>query len=254
MAKSKNINIKWTLEEESFLINNYSNKSWGYILNQLPRHNKKQIIDKASYMKIKRERVWSFEDITILKKIYEKSPSVDSVVDYFNGKYTKKQIIKKANRMGLKNRNKLTKTLKNIDEYIRTNNTEWKEKSLQYCKYRCVFTGSNNIHIHHIYPFHKILYESFEELGYDLNCEYELTDIEVKEICTHFYEKQNQYGYGVCIDKCIHNLFHSVYGYKNFTVDNWNEFKNDLLKGKYNKILYENEVNINLLSKNMVKK
>ena len=73
MAKSKNINIKWTLEEESFLINNYSNKSWDYILNQLPRHNKKQIIDKASYMKIKRERVWSFEDITILKKIYEKS-------------------------------------------------------------------------------------------------------------------------------------------------------------------------------------
>ena len=76
MAKSKNINIKWTLEEESFLINNYSNKSWDYILNQLPRHNKKQIIDKASYMKIKRERVWSFEDITILKKIYEKSPSL----------------------------------------------------------------------------------------------------------------------------------------------------------------------------------
>ena len=66
-------------------------------------------------------------------------------------------------------------------------------------------------------------------------------------ICNEFYKKQKEYGYGVCIDKNIHQIFHAKYGYKNFTSDNWFEFKQDLLNGLYNEMLYEK--GINLLSK-----
>ena len=247
MGKSKNINHVWTLSEESFLIENYHKMPWNFLLEKLHRHSKSQIIDKASYMGLKRERLFSFDDIEKLKNIYEQYDSVDVVVDYFNGKYTKKQIVKKANKLGLKNRKYASKTLKNIDEYIRSNNNEWKIQSLINCGHCCVFTGNKDIDIHHIYPFHKILYEVFEEFGYDIGKEYSLSHIETELICNEFYKKQKEYGYGVCIDKNIHQIFHSKYGYKNFTSDNWFEFKQDLLNGLYNEMLYEK--GINLLSK-----
>lgn len=242
MGKSRNINHLWTQDEENFLINNYHNKSWEYILGVLKRHNKQQIIDKASYMKLRRERLFSFDDINMLKEIYEVCDSIDDVISHFNGKYTKKQIIKKANNLGLKNRKTLTKTLTNIDEYIRSNNTEWKTKTLIKCNRCCIFSKSKNIDIHHIYPFHKILYEVFEELGYDIKKEYQLSDAQIQIICDSFYKKQNAYGYGVCIDKNIHQLFHSVYGYKLFTTENWYKFQEDLLNGVYDKELKERNI------------
>ena len=51
-------------------------------------------------MGLKREKLFSFDDIEKLKNIYEQYDSVDVVVDYFNGKYTKKQIVKKLISLG----------------------------------------------------------------------------------------------------------------------------------------------------------
>ena len=242
--KSKNINKMWTKEEEIFLKENYHNKSWDYILENLSRHNKKNIIDKASYMNLKRERLFSFEDIEILKYIYPTYSSVDEVVNYFNYKYTKKQIIKKANSLGLKNRKLSTKTLKNIDDYIRSNNEKWKIKIRKKCNYKCIFSGSKNIEIHHIFPFHSILKNVFTELGYDYSKEYILTEIQVKEICDKFYKKQDELDSGVCIDKNIHKLFHSLYSYDKFTEYDWNNFKDDLKTDKYKNYLQERNIEI----------
>lgn len=235
--KSRNINNMWTQEEEKFLYENYNDKSWDYILKNLPRHNKKNIIDKASYMNFKRARLFTMDDINILKEIYPTYSSVDDVVKFFNGKYTKKQIMKKASSLGIKNRKTLTKTLKNIDDYIRSNNEKWKIKIRKQCNYSCIFSGNKNIDIHHIYPFHKILQEVFIELGYDYNKEYFLNEKQIKEICDNFFEKQDKLNCGVCIDKDIHKLFHSIYSYTNFTQNDWDKFKIDLLNGKYNDYL-----------------
>lgn len=249
MGKSRNINHLWTKQEEEYLIDNYHNQTWEILLNNLTRHTKAQIIDKASYMNLKRERLWTFEDIEQLKHIYENVKCVDDVVLFFNNKYSKKQIIKKANSLQLKNRKNKTKTLSNIDNYIRSNNTKWKEKSLEKYDYKCVFTNSRNIEIHHIYPFYKILNEVFIDMGYDINIEYKLSEDEIDRICKNFFKRQNEYGIGVCIDKEIHKLFHSLYGYINFTVDNWSEFVFDLYNGKYDKMLISKGVNIEFLSK-----
>lgn len=237
MGKSKNINNMWTQCEESFLIENYHNKSWEFLLEQLNRHNKSQIIDKASYMGLKRERLFSFKDIEELKRIYEIYDSIDDVVEYFGKKYSRKQIIKKANSLGLKNRKYLSKTFKNIDEYIRSNNNEWKIQSFINCNHRCIFTGSKNIDIHHIYPFHKILYEVFDDLDYDMNKDYQLSEREVSLICDKFYAKQKEYGYGICVEKSIHRIFHSKYGFKNFTKEDWFEFEKDMFYGLYNELV-----------------
>ena len=234
----------WTPDEESFLIENYSDKEWYYLLNNLNRHTKKQIQDKAYSLCLKRNKslrvyggrapIWSDSKIDELRKAYASYDSLDDVVNHFDGKYSKKQISKKAHRLGLNLRKRVPKSTKTIYDLIRKENDVWKRETLKCCGYKCIFTGSNNIDIHHIYPFKKLLDESMNELGFDIYNEQNLLEEDIQNIRTVFYLRQAQNGYGVCIDKRIHRLFHSVYGFKNFTPHDWSIFTNDLLSGKYN--------------------
>lgn len=242
MSKSRNINVMWTSEEESFLIEKYSNSDWDYLLKNLSRHTKNQICSKANYLGLKRERVWSFDDIEILKNIYPNSNSVDDVVEYFNKKYTKKQIIKKANKMGLIIREYLPKSYKNISDLIRSNNNFWKIKVLMQYNYKCILTGSKDVNIHHIVPFKELLNESYDLLKYDKNCI--LSDNETNEIIRVFNILQDKENVGICINSDIHKLFHRIYSYTNCNKEDWDIFFNDIINGKYNEFLERKNLNI----------
>lgn len=242
MSKSKCINVMWTSDEEVFLIENYSFSDWDYLLNNLVRHTKSNICSKANYLGLKRERVWSFDDIEKLKKIYPTSNSVDEVVKLFNNKYTKKQIIRKANRLGLTLRKYLPKSYKNIYDLIRSNNNYWKIKVLIQYNRRCIFTGSYDVNIHHIIPFHELLNQSYNMLNIDKNnvLTYEETDSLIKT----FYSLQNINDVGVCVNSEIHKLFHKIYTYTRFTKEDWEVFSADIIEGKYNNFLKRNNLSI----------
>lgn len=242
MTKSRGINVKWTSDEEVFLIKNYSFSDWDYLLENLNRHTKSMICSKANYLGLKRERVWSFEDIETLKSIYPTSNSVDDVVEYFNNKYTKRQIIKKANRMGLILRKYLPKSYKNMHDLIRANNEFWKIKILIEYSHKCVLTGSNDVNIHHIISFRELLDKSYSLLNLSKN--QILSDDESNKVIEMFHELQNKNGVGICVNTKIHRLFHKIYTFTKCTEEDWNIFFNDITNGKYNDFLERNNLSI----------
>ena len=168
MSKSKNKNVIWTKEEENYLIKHYQCESWEKMLLNLPRHNKSEITSKASYIGIKRERLWSFDDIEELKKIYSSFNCTDDAVKSFNYKYTKKQIEKKAHSLKL-NMRKRSVLFSSVNEYIRDHNHDWKSDSLKSCNYKCVFTNSKNIEIFHsTYSFWVFDEDDWNEFSFDI--------------------------------------------------------------------------------------
>ena len=98
----ENKTIRWSNEELEILKNNYSTTDWDVLLNLLYRHNKEDIITKASKLGIKRERYfWSEEDIDILKNSYSKGLSLKDIENLLNGKFNQQSIATKANKLGI---------------------------------------------------------------------------------------------------------------------------------------------------------
>lgn len=98
----KNKTIRWNNEELEILKNNYPTADWGVLLNLLCRHNKEDIITKASKLGIKREQYfWSDDDINILKESYSKGLSLKDVEKLLNNKFNQQSIATKANKLGI---------------------------------------------------------------------------------------------------------------------------------------------------------
>lgn len=124
-----------------------------------------------------------------------------------------------------------------LNNYFRGKLFVWKKTFLIEHKY-CDITGKNiedfELDIHHLTSFSTILKQAslntnipliflpqeFAENGYDLN---ELTQEFLK---LHRNVK------AVLLDKKIHQLFHNIYGYKNNTPEQYDEFKMKIMKGE----------------------
>ena len=119
-----------------------------------------------------------------------------------------------------------------IHEYLRTAIHPWKIDSFKYYNYQCdISHKSNSIIIHHIHNFSDIAKETFEicnlEIRHSIK-EYSKEELEMlSRVCLELHYK---YGYGVCLTEDIHNLFHKQYGKTNNTIEQYNEFKNNMLK------------------------
>lgn len=244
MSKSKGINILWTKEEEKYLIDNYSNKSWNELLSVLSRHTKQQLIDKAHYIGIRRERVWAFQDIQLLKTNYARFTNLEDAYLFFNKKYSVKQIQKKAHSLHLIMREFLPSDYDRIINLLRSNNSEWKRQIIIQNNRQCVFTGSKDFDVHHIIPFHVLFHKALEILNIDVSKDVIIDNNMTRQICTRFYELQNQPNTGVCINKKIHSLFHNLYSFNQSTEQDWYVFQLDLLQGKYDEYLERNKLTI----------
>lgn len=98
----ENKTIRWSNEELEILKNNYSTTDWDVLLNLLYRHNKEDIITKASKLGIKREQYfWSEEEIDILKNSYFKGLPLKDIEKLLNGKFNQRSIATKANKLGI---------------------------------------------------------------------------------------------------------------------------------------------------------
>ena len=110
--------------------------------------------------------------------------------------------------------------------YLRQRISEWYRKSLELNDYKCVISGLPAQTIHHNYPFHSIVRESFLKTGFEIKEKVsDYKEEELKIIEKYFLELHNSYGYGSPLTNEIHNKFHSIFGHKNFTPENFYEFQ-----------------------------
>lgn len=109
----------------------------------------------------------------------------------------------------------------------------WKVDSYNKYNYRCDITGeklkSNVIHHHHNYS--DILQETISILNMEIKkniSDYTLKELElIKNKCLELHYK---YGLGICLKEELHKEFHSIYGQKNNTIEQYLEFKQNKLK------------------------
>lgn len=122
-----------------------------------------------------------------------------------------------------------------ISEYLRHNINEWKLDSFKKYDFKCDITGEkDNLIIHHLYNYSEIIKEVFEVSKlpiYECINEYSYDELEtLKTNCLNIHYNR---GLGVCLTENMHIKFHSIYGKKNNTLEQYNEFK--IKNNNYNK-------------------
>lgn len=217
---------KWTKEELDILYKYYPIEDVDSVSLRLPNRTRGAIIGQATVRNIlglrSNETWWTDEQIKLLADNW-KFMNDDMLSDLI-GKNSK-AIKDKRLRLGfsrVKHYNEAS--YENIKKFLRGNTTDWKTKSMEACDYKCVLTGDKNFHIHHLYSFHTIVDEVFEENCFEIKekfCDY--SQNELNGILEKFKIKQNEYPLGVCVRTDIHMAFHDKYG-KTVVPEMWNEF------------------------------
>ena len=134
----------------------------------------------------------------------------------------------------------------NLYQFLRENIVEWKEDSMKYCNYRCVLTGDYFNNIHHLIPFKDIVYEAMGILNIEVKQDVSDYSEELRnELINKIKELHIKYGYGMCLTKDLHKIFHDNYGYTNFTKENFIEFTDRYFNKEFDEILIEKHKSIN---------
>ncbi len=208
----------------------------------LPNRTEASIICKAMQLKVK-----SFQYLNEKYSDEDKQFIIDNyqyMTDFELAKTLDKPlsgIQEQRRKLGIYYCNKDYSNYENVAKFLRGHIQEWKNKSMEFCNYQCVLTGSKDYVIHHLYGFNMILKESFEEL--DNMGKLKTNDIEdyskdeLDFILQIFLEKHDQYPLGVCVRKDIHDLFHRIYGSGGNTEIQWKNFVK-----AHNNHKYENEL------------
>lgn len=220
---------EWTDNELNILKKYYSILPKNEFKKLLPNRSEDAIICKAMKLKIKSYQY-----------LHEKYTSEEKqfIINNF-GILTDDEIAKKINKTkkGVRDQRISMKLLyakkdfskyENLSKVFRGHIQDWKNKSMNACNYKCIFTNSKNFIIHHIVGFNVILAELYEKL----ESENILKSIYVEDydketinyMINEFIKIHNKYPLGVCIRYDIHDLFHSIYGAGGNTQEQWNAF------------------------------
>jgi len=108
---------------------------------------------------------------------------------------------------------------------------------MKFCNYKCVITDKNNhdLDIHHIFSFSNIIKETLLLLNLPLYSEISYyNNFELKLLENKCLELHYKHGLGACLSKKLHIEFHSLYGKKNFTPENFYEFYKNKTGSDYN--------------------
>lgn len=103
-----------------------------------------------------------------------------------------------------------------LNSLLRELLTDWKFKSLEKYGYKCIISGSKyDLEIHHVYSFHLIVSDVLKKLNIDNKKS--VGDYNSEEInnIKKLFLKYHEDAIGVPINKKIHKLYHSVYGFNN---------------------------------------
>ena len=228
----------WSDEENQILINNYSYVPKDKMLLLLPNRTWDAIILHANQFNLKSfymiNEKYSEEQKQFIRDNWE-TMSDQEIADVI-GK-TARGVMEQRNTMKLYRINKEYAKYENLAKLFRGHIQDWKNKSMELYGYKCIFTGSKNYAIHHIYGFNKILEEVFQEvekimpLISDNPGDYSKDELET--MIKIFQEIHNKYPLGVCVRKDIHDLFHKIYGSGGNNEEQWDKFVFDFNNGLY---------------------
>lgn len=126
----------------------------------------------------------------------------------------------------------------NLSQALRENIYEWKKQSMEYCDYRCLLTGKYFSEIHHITPFNLMIKECINELNCEIKENLSLYSEEERAAIINLIQEKHT-TFGICLCNEIHKLFHDLYSYKSFNIENLIEFTNNYFEGKYDHLLNE---------------
>jgi hypothetical protein len=132
-----------------------------------------------------------------------------------------------------------------LASYLRQFTNEWKYKLLKKYNYKCYITSKIGTQkIHHLYGFNMIVNDILNELNLVIKeCYSDYSEVDLKRMEILCKEKHVE-DIGVVLCGEIHNLFHIVYGRKNNTLEQFEEFKYRLKSGEFNYFLEENNLKL----------
>jgi hypothetical protein len=125
--------------------------------------------------------------------------------------------------------------------FLRGKIKEWKLYSAKMCNYQCVLTHQKFNNIHHLFPFHKIIYKVLDKLSLPLfeNIE-QYTNEQLSNIIDECLNIHFELGYGICLVEDLHTLFHQIYGYSNTNKDDFDDFSSRYKNFEFDDLI-ENE-------------
>lgn len=101
----------------------------------------------------------------------------------------------------------------------------WKIEVAKKYNYRCALTGAKyDCVVHHLIPFKKIVEESCKELNLPLHRKLKDYSIEEYKNLEALVLKKHTLDVGILLQRKVHAKFHSIYGVKNTTIKQFNEF------------------------------
>lgn len=210
----------WSDEELEILKKYYPIKTVDEMVELLPKRNRKTIIMKACDLKIKSSVRYSDKDKDYIIAHY-KDLTDKEMANVLNRSSV--GIMYLRYRLGLFKQTEYS-CLNLFKSVFRDSLNDWKDKSMENCSYRCVVTGKNFDHVHHLYSFSSICSESLESLNIDLSKPFEEYKPDMERIVEEFKRIHDTYPLGVCVSEEVHIEFHKRYGNKNNTPEQWEEF------------------------------
>jgi predicted transcriptional regulator len=232
----------WTQEEIEIVKNNYSRVPMENMLMLLPNRTRDSITIRANSLKIP-----SYFDLcnkySQSEKDFIKENSkilTDKEIAQILGKPLS-GVQEQRRLLGIYYFNKNYSNYINLCKFLRGHLQKWKEASMKECNYQCIFTGSKDYEVHHLYSFNLILAETLNEYCNIYKLFSDNIDDYSKEqldcMLKIFDKIHSSYPLGVCVRTDIHALFHKIYGTGGNTPNQWEKFKNDYYNHKYSEII-----------------
>ena len=136
-----------------------------------------------------------------------------------------------------------------LDTYVelRSDIKDWFNESMEFCGYKCVITNGEFDNVHHTTAFRDIVDQVFEITGVEVKpkvCDYSTDDFD--ELRSTLKELHSIYGYGACINKEVHKLFHDNYGYTKFSPFDFLDFIYRIDIGEFDSWFEENNLKIDI--------
>lgn len=224
----------WSEEEDKILIDNYEVKLLDDVMKLLPNRSRHGIIERVIKLGLHSPIFWRDEEIDYLIANWK----IKS--DYEMAKELNKSqlcIKTKRNNMGLFRVDRSGKNYETLSKFIRSNNSQWKLESIENCEYKCILTDSKSFDVHHLVNVSTMVKTALENLNIEYKVFDKYTDEELKMILVEFLRIQSEHPLGVCLDKNIHVLYHSLYGQQNNNVEQFNHFVSEFKNGIFDDLL-----------------